>query len=93
MTDPGLNPPTISTTVLGYLKPVLTAAVTRGLLGLSVFLAAHGVMVPAVSSAQVSQIVLALIAFAMWVWGLVKAYLDHRVKAQLQASPAVTVKP
>lgn len=90
MTDLSQAPPVIDTSVLGYLKPILTAAVTRGLLWLSAALLAHGIAAPTPTAATVAQIVAALLAFGMWAYGMVKAYLDHKVKGELQAAPAKT---
>lgn len=78
-------PPTIDPTLAGYLRPILTAAVTRGFLYISAWLLGRGIAVPGLTDGQTANIVTGLFAFAMWAWGPLKAYLDHRVKAGLQS--------
>lgn len=77
------TPKIIDATLWGYIKPILMAAVTRGLLALSAYLTAHGIVVGTPTESQAAAVLAGLIGVAMWAWGPVKAFVDHRLKAQL----------
>lgn len=81
-------PPVIDATWQGYVRPILTAAVTRGFLWIAAFLLGHGIALPSLTEAQTANIVTGLLALAMWAWGPLKAFIDHRTKARLQAAAA-----
>lgn len=65
----------IDSTVWGYLKPVLVAAITRGLLWAAALASAHGIAVGNPTEATAATVLAGL----MWVWGLVKSYTNHRL--------------
>ncbi len=75
--------PQIDASLWGFAKPILTAVVTRGLLWLAAALAAHGIVIPNPTQQEALTVVGVIVAGAMWAWGPIKAYLDHRIKVQL----------
>lgn len=89
--------PTIDPTLMGYLRPILTAAVTRGFLYISAWLLGRGIAVPGLTDSQTATVVTGIIAFAMWAWGPLKAYSDHWVKvaqqSQINNSPSAGAPP
>lgn len=72
----------ISASFGGYLRPILLAAITRGLGTLSGILAARGFPELPSDTSAAASVLAVFVAVAMWLWGPIKSYFEHRLKVE-----------